>query len=45
MRVEISPFIIGGQYAGAAVRYAPSAEGLVLSPAPDDMGFGTILPV
>lgn len=45
VRVEVSPFVIEGRYAGAAVRYAPSAEGLVMSPPPVGMGFGTILPV
>jgi hypothetical protein len=45
VRVELSPFIIGGRYAGAIARYAPDAEGLVLSPPPPDMGLTTVYPV
>lgn len=36
---ELSPFIIDGQFAGGAVRYAPKAPGLVMSPPPPGMGF------
>jgi hypothetical protein len=38
IRFELSPFVIGGTYAGALVRYAPSAEGVILSPSPPDLG-------
>ncbi len=36
---ELSPFIIDGRFAGGAVRYAPKARGLVMSPPPPGMGF------
>ena len=36
---ELSPFIVAGRFAGGAVRYAPAATGLVMSPPPDNMGF------
>jgi hypothetical protein len=36
---ELSPFIIDGRFAGGAVRYAPRAPGLVMSPPPPGMGF------
>ncbi len=45
VRVELSPFIIRGRYAGAIARYAPDAEGLILSPPPPDMGLTTVFPV
>ncbi len=45
VRVEISPFIIEGRYAGAIARYAPDREGLILSPPPEDMGMTTIFAV
>jgi hypothetical protein len=38
VRVELSPFVIEGAYAGAIARYAPDAEGLILSPPPPEMG-------
>ncbi len=45
VRVELSPFLVDGRYAGAIARYAPEAEGLVMSPPPENMGltnvFGT----
>ncbi len=45
VRVELSPFLVEGRYAGAIARYAPEAEGLVMSPPPENMGltnvFGT----
>jgi hypothetical protein len=39
VRVELSLLVVDGRYAGGFARYAPDAEGLVLSPPPDDMGF------
>ncbi|MCA9777239.1 MAG: hypothetical protein KC800_11000 [Candidatus Eremiobacteraeota bacterium] len=46
VQVEISPFIIKGEYAGGFARYAPSREsGVVLSPPPDDMGFTSVYQV
>ncbi len=42
VRVELSPFIFGGELRGAMVRYAPDAEGIVMSPPPDGMGFGLV---
>ena len=38
VRVEVSPFIVDGEYCGAIARYAPDAQGLILSPPPADMG-------
>ncbi|MBI5543528.1 MAG: hypothetical protein HY901_06535, partial [Deltaproteobacteria bacterium] len=38
VRVELSPFVVEGRYAGAIARYAPDADGLVLSPPPRGMG-------
>lgn len=43
VRVELSPFIFGGKLCGAMTRYAPDAEGLVMSPPPPGMGFGVAL--
>lgn len=46
VQVEISPFIIKGQYAGGFARYAPSRnDGVVLSPPPEDMGFTNVYQV
>jgi hypothetical protein len=42
MRVELSPFLFGGALAGAMIRTAPDAPGLVLSPPPPGMGFGAV---
>lgn len=42
VRVELSLLVIDGKYAGAFARYAPDAEGLVLSPPPEDMGFTVV---
>lgn len=42
VRVELSPFIVGGEYAGAIARYAPDAEGLIMSPPPEDMGLTNV---
>lgn len=39
---EFSPFLIAGRFAGACVRYAPAAEGLIMSPPPEGMGFGVV---
>ena len=36
---ELSPFLVEGRFAGGAVRYAPQAAGLVMSPPPPGMGF------
>ncbi len=38
VRFELSPFLIGSEYAGAMVRYAPDADGVILSPSPADLG-------
>lgn len=38
VRFELSPFLIDSDYAGALVRYAPDADGVVLSPSPADLG-------
>jgi hypothetical protein len=43
VRVELSPFLFGGKLCGAMTRYAPDAEGLVMSPPPPGMGFGVAL--
>jgi hypothetical protein len=37
--VELSLFILDGEHAGTFARYAPTTDGVVLSPPPDDMGF------
>jgi hypothetical protein len=37
--VELSLFILDGEHAGTFARYAPTKDGVVLSPPPDDMGF------
>jgi len=42
VRVELSPFIFEGRFGGALARYAPDAEGLVLSPPPEGMGLTTV---
>lgn len=42
VRVELSPFIYEGRFGGALARYAPDAEGLVLSPPPEGMGLTTV---
>lgn len=39
---EISPFIFDSKYCGAMVRYVPKDSGLVLSPAPQHMGFSLV---
>jgi hypothetical protein len=44
VRVELTPFIVRGQFAGALARYAPDAPGLVLSPPPDGMGMTLVYP-
>ena len=38
--VEVSPFIYGHDLAGVMARYAPPRDGVILSPPPEDMGFG-----
>jgi hypothetical protein len=40
--VELSLFILDGAHVGTFARYAPQADGVVLSPPPDDMGFTLI---
>lgn len=45
VRVELSPFIVRGQFAGGIARYAPDAEGLILSPPPPGMGLTSVRPV
>jgi len=45
VRVEVSPFIIDGEYRGAIARYAPDAQGLILSPPPPDMGMTIVYSV
>lgn len=42
VRTELSPFIFDGRFGGALARYAPDAEGLVLSPPPEGMGLTTV---
>lgn len=42
---EFSPFLVGGEFAGGIVRYAPAKEGLIMSPPPEDMGLGIALAV
>lgn len=44
VRVELTPFIVHGRFAGALARYAPDAPGLILSPAPDEMGMTSVYP-
>lgn len=45
VRVELTPFVVRGRYAGSLARYAPDTEGIVLAPPPEGMGmtmaFGT----
>lgn len=45
VRLEVSPFVIDGEYSGGMVRYAPDAEGLVMSPPPESMGLGLMAAV
>lgn len=42
VQVEISPFVVRGKYVGGFARYAPSGRGIVLSPAPEGMGFTSV---
>lgn len=45
VQVELSPFIVRGEYAGCMARYAPTRDGVILSPAPDDMGMTSVYAV
>lgn len=45
VRVELSPFIVDGRYAGAIARFAPDAEGIIMSPPPPDMGMTCVYAV
>lgn len=45
VQVELSPFIVNGEYAGCMARYAPKRTGVILSPAPDDMGMTSVYAV
>jgi hypothetical protein len=42
VRVELSPFLVDGRYVGAIARYAPDAEGLIMSPPPENMGLTNV---
>ncbi len=42
VRVELSPFVIDGRYAGSFARYALDREGVVLSPPPPDLGLSMV---
>lgn len=44
VRVELTPFIVHGRFAGALARYAADAPGLILSPAPEGMGMTIVYP-
>jgi hypothetical protein len=43
VRVEMSPFLVGGRFSGAIVRYAPLQTGPVYSPPPPDMALTTVV--
>jgi hypothetical protein len=38
----LSPFLVDGRYVGAIARYAPDAEGLIMSPPPENMGLTNV---
>ena len=42
---ELSPFLVDNAFAGGIVRYAPKAEGLIMSPPPENMGLGVAVAV
>lgn len=43
--VELSLFVVDGQFSGAFARFLPAADGVVLSPPPPGMGFTLVMDV